>query len=283
MLAFASPKLPSISQALPAPAPLGVVEAQALASEVPCALLDVREGQTSTQHGRLSVSGPTLPGPAFNAFLLQLEGPDGPPAVAVERLDSGHCAALSAIGDLVRHSRERGGLRLVLQSSQIPVGDRLVVNVQPVPNAALYADLYSADGSVQHLHRGYFLHSRGGTDAPITATVSGPPGLRLLVVMATPASLDLEKRPTSESDAGYLTALQHALARLAPDAPEPRAEVVLLSIIAAAHPPAAPPVASARNRIPGPIDARCANIVAQVALGGGLSEADRKVLQTSCH
>jgi hypothetical protein len=282
MLAFASPKLPSISQALPSPAPLGVAEAQALASEVPCALLDVRERQSSDQHGRLSGSGPTLPGPAFNAFLRQLDGPDGPPAVAIERLDSGHCPALAVIGDLVRRSRERGGLRLGLPNSPIPVGGRLVVNVQSVPDGALYADLYSADGSVQHLHRGYFLRSRGATDVPITGTVSGSPGPSLLVVMAAPASLDLESRPTRERDADYLTALQHALTRLAAGVPEPRADVVLLSIVAAARPPAAPPVASARNRVPGPVDARCANIVAQVALGEGLSEADRKVLQTSC-
>jgi hypothetical protein len=274
MLAFASPKPPSISQALPSPAPLGVAEAQALASGVPCALLDVRERQ-----GRLSVSGPTLPGPAFNAFLRQLDGPDGPPAVAIERLDSGHCSALAVVGDLVRRSREHVSLRVGLPNSPIPVGGRIVINVQSAPDGALYADLYSAEGSVQHLHRGYFPPSRGAVDAPIVGTVLGAPGLRLLVVMATPSPLNLEKRPTSESDTGYLAVLHRVLATLSPSA---SAEVVPVSIVAATRPPVATPVTSAHARISNVNDSRCADIIAQVQLGLDLSDADRKILQTSC-
>lgn len=279
-------EFPPLRPALPAPMPSarpGLAEARALATEVPCALLDVREEPSLEGGGRLSVSGSTLPGPAFNAFMHQLDGPAGPAASAVQRLDRGHCPVLAVMTDLVRRNRKRGDLRLLVQNAPISVGGHLRAIVQGVPDGALYVDLYSAEGMVQHLQRGHFARSADGNDVSVTAPASGPAGLRLLVAMSTPSPLDLEKRPTSESDADYLPALRQELAHLTPGAREPIGEVFPLFIMAAPRPPAAAPIASEHVRLPGPPNGpRCADIVARVQLGQDMSDADRKVLQTAC-
>jgi hypothetical protein len=101
--------------------------------------------------------------------------------------------------------------------------------------------------------------------------------------MAAPVPLDLERRPISEGDAGYLAALRKVLIDLGLGSSAPRIEVVPVSIIAATHPSTLTPVTLSHGRASGPSDGRCAQIIAQVQLGESLSEADRKILQTSCH
>ena len=284
LLAFTSPALPSIL--LPSTAaPLNASEARALASGIPCALVDVREGQASNSQSRLSVSGVTLSSPAFDAFLRRLGGPNGPPVLSIKRLDNIHCPVLAVVGDIVRRSREQRPLRLVLQATSVPVGGRLGVSAQEVPNGALYVDLYSADGSVQHLRRGPLPRGPGASNVPFVVSGSGSPGLRLMVVIATPSQLNLERRPTLESDADYLPALQDALAKLGLNDFVARAEIATLTIEAAppsAQLPPLRPIPSPHSRLPNATDTRCGNIIAQVQLGVSLSDADQKILQTSC-
>jgi hypothetical protein len=260
-----------------------LAEARALAAELPCALLDVREAQSPGRPNRWLVSGAALPGPALESFLRHLDGPDGPAQVVTERLDQGYCPVLAVVADLVRRTRGQGGLRLVPQTSPAPVGGHLQLNVRPVADGALYVDLFAADGSVQHLRHGPVGRNQDGANVPVTALVSGSPGVHLLVALATPAPLALDRRPVNERDTDYLPALRRELGLLGQEAPEVRAEAIPLTIAAAARPPSVAPVAAAaKTRVSGRNDARCADITAQVQLGVGLSEADRLILQTSC-
>jgi hypothetical protein len=278
------------AQTAPAPslaAPFGLAEARTLALGVPCALIDVRESDSPTQPARLMVSGPTMPGAAFNSFVRQVEAPGRAVGVATEPLDPGHCAALAVVTDLVRRTREHGAaLRLIAPVAPVAAGGELVVAAEAIPRGALYVDLYAADGSVVHLRRGTVPDTPAASDVTTTAAAPGPPGQRLLVAITTPVPFNLGQRPATESETAYLPALQHELARLKASSVEPRAEVATLSVIAASRPIAAssrpPPPASTASRAPNPSDPRCQNIVERVTLGGALSDADRMILRTSC-
>ncbi|MFL5286600.1 MAG: hypothetical protein ACJ8AW_37910, partial [Rhodopila sp.] len=254
------PSLPALSS---------LAEARTLALGVPCALIDIQEAPSPGQSGRLLVAGPALPGAAFDSFMRRIETPGRDADVDTEPLDPGHCAALAVMTDLVRHSRERDALRVVAPSVPVPVGGQLVISAEAIPGGALYLDLYAADGSVQHLHRGPVPGTRA--EVAVTAAAPGPPGQRLLVAIATAAPLALPQRPANENEAAYLPALQHELARLGAAAVELRAEVATLSIIAASRPiavPSRPPVSSAASRPPVQGNPRCQDIVARVTLGG---------------
>lgn len=109
-VARASPVQPSSAHSLDAPS--GLAEARILALGVPCALIDVWEAQSPSQPAHLLVSGPALPGAAFNSFIRQIEVPGHPVGVATEPLDPGHCDALAVMTDLVRRTREQRALRL---------------------------------------------------------------------------------------------------------------------------------------------------------------------------
>ena len=270
---------------VPAP-PLGLDEARTLALGVPCSLIDVREALPRTQPARLLVSGPTLPGAAFDAFIHQVEIPGRAVGLATEPLDSGHCAALAVMTDLVRRSREQHPLRLIAPATPVPVGGQLTIMAETIPGGTLYVDLYAADGSVQHLRRGPVLTSSTDTDVSIPATATGPSGQRLLVAITTTLPLNLGQHPSTENEAAYLPALQHELARLGATSVELRAEIATLSVIAASRPitvssrPAPTPAISSH-----PLNAsnpRCQDIVTRVILGEALSEVDRTILRTSC-
>ncbi len=282
----ATPSPATSSPATPAPATpspanaFGLAEARSLAFGVPCALLDVVESQTSDQPVGLVVSGPMLPGAAFDAFVRQLDMHGYSVAVTTEPLDPGHCAALAAVTDLVRHSRRQGALRLAAPAAPVPVGGQLVIAAETIPGGALYVDLYAADGTVLHLRRGTGPGNPAEAEATIAAAASGPPGQRLLVAITTATPLNLAQRPASESQTAYLPVLRQELVRLGSASVQSRAEVAMLSIIAASRPVAvssrpASPVSHASNP-------RCQDIVARVMLGDTLSDADRATLRTSC-
>jgi hypothetical protein len=281
-IARTAPGQPSPSLA----APPDLAEARTLALSVPCALIDVREAQSPSQPARLLVSGPTLPGAAFDSFIRQIEAPGRAVGVATEPLDPGHCAALAVMTDLVRRSREQRALRLIAPPAPVPIGGQLAVAAETIPHGALYVDLYAADGSVQHLRRGTVAGIPAGTDVTIAAAASGPPGQRLLVAITTAAPLNLEQRPATESETAYLPALQRELARMGGTSAGPQAEVATLSIVAAPRPVAVssqpPPTPSAASRAANPSNPRCEDIVARVRLGETLSDADRATLRTGC-
>jgi hypothetical protein len=273
----------------PAPAksaPFGLPEARALALSLPCALVDVRAGESPNEGGRFYVSGPTLPGAAFDAFLQQLGGPGRLAGVTAEQVDPGHCPALAVVSDLVRRSRERGALRLVAPASPVPVGSELTITARAVPDGALYIDLYVGDGTVQHLRRGPILRAATGDDVQVSARAFGPPGQRLLVAIATPSPLDVGQRPTRESETTYLPALERELAHIAPGESTLAADVATVSIVPAVRPivaGAAPlPAASAPIRATSVGDARCQGIVEHIQLGEALSDADRAIFRSRC-
>jgi hypothetical protein len=205
--------------------------------------------------------------------------------VSTEPLAPGYCGPLGVMADVVRHTRDRGALRLVAPTSPVPTGGPIAIAAERILNGALYIDLYAPDGSVQHLRRGLVQSGPAEADVSITATASGQPGQYLLVAIATAAPLDSEQRPASESEAAYLPVLRHELARLNSASVIVRAELVPLSVIAAkpvivsSRPPAAP---APTSRAPNPINPRCQEIVARVILGETLSEPDRTLLRTSC-
>jgi hypothetical protein len=276
-----------IALATPLAVPFRLAQMRTLALRVPCALVDVREAKSPNQPDRLLVSGLTLPGAAFDAFLRQVEV-EAPPGLAVgvstEPLDSGHCTALGVMTELVRRTRERGAMRLTLPSAPVPAGGELVIAAETIPGGALYVDLYAANGSVQHLHRDVVHGGPSEIDVPVAASASGPPGQRLLAVIATPIPLNLAQRPANETQAAYLPALQRELARLAAASVEPRAEVATLSIIAGARPAAPPrtPNVATSGRPANLGNPRCHDIIARVTLGESLSDDERSILRTSC-
>jgi hypothetical protein len=278
---------PAPASPAPTAAPLSLASARGLALRVPCALIDVREGQPPDEPpDRLHVSGPTLPGAAFDSFLRVLGQAGRSVVVATDPLEPGQCAALAVITDLIQRSRERDPLQLTTPGSPIPVGGQLAVTVQALAGGALYVDLYAADGSVQHLRRGPVAGGSGVVAVPIAAPISGSSGQRLLIAITTPAPFDLAQRPANESGAAYLPALQRELAGLTPGAPEPRAELATLSVVGAARPstlvPRQPPALPSPVRTPHVVSPRCAAIVERVQLGEALSDADRTLLQTDC-
>jgi hypothetical protein len=256
--------------------------AQSLASGVPCSLIDVRGEPTSGDIGRLRLTGVALPGSPFDTFLGQLRGLGHPIDIATERLVPGHCAALAAVADLVRHSRQRSALRMTFPDTPVSVGDKLSVTIQAAGDEALYVDLYTADGAVQHLFRRSIHDSRGGADVSASAIAAGPPGQRLLVAIAGITPLNLAQRPPTENGATYLLALQREMDRVDSDAIRLRAEIALLSFVAKLPQIRQAPVVPASPRIPNLNAARCADIVGRVQLGEALSDADRSVLRTAC-
>ena len=205
--------------------PVGLPEARNLALDVPCALIDIRESKSPGQPARLLVSGPTLPGPAFDSFVRRVEAAGRAVSIATEPLDPGHCAALEGLGDMVRRSRERSPLRLIAPTAPVLVGDQLVITSEAIPGGALYVDLYAADGTVLHLRRGKVSDKLADNHLTIAATAPGPAGKRLLVAITTAVPLNLARRPTIESETTYLPVLQHELARLGDASVGPRAEV----------------------------------------------------------
>jgi hypothetical protein len=267
-------------------APLGLADARTLALGVPCALIDVREAQPHTQPARLLISGPTLPGAAFDSFIRQIEVPGRSVGVATEPIDPGHCAALAVMTDLVRGSREQHPLRLIAPTTPVPIGGQLTISVDAIPGGALYVDLYGADGSVQHLRRGTVSPNPAEADVTVAAVAAGTPGQRLLVAITTAVPLNLGQHPPTEHETSYLPQLQHELARLGATSAELRAEVATLSFIAASRPvPVAvrpAPAPTITPRAPGGSNPRCQDIVTRVILGEALSETDRAILRTSC-
>jgi len=229
--------------------PLG--DAQALAAGIPCSLINVSETTSANIKSRLHVSGPMLPGAAFDAFLGRLRGPDRLLDVTTDRIEPGECAALDAVADRVRHSRDGIPLHVVAPEAPVEAGGRLTVSVDAVSEGAIYLDLFAADGSVHHLVR-RTVPSGGGGDMHLTAAAPNPPGQRLLVAIATSAPLNLMQRPVNENAEVYLAALQNELARGSADGPEPRVEIAIVSVVAPVRPP--PPAsgaASARLQLPG--------------------------------
>ncbi|HYZ22118.1 MAG TPA: caspase family protein [Rhodopila sp.] len=271
----------------PKPPPRSALEGvRAAAMEVPCSLLDVSDTGVPDGTDYILVSGPALPGSALDAFLQRFGASGLRVGVSTQRLDRGLCPPLTAVADLVRQTRNRNALTLVVPDVPVPAGGSLMATVRNVPPGALYMDLYAADGSVQHLRRNVVPDTKGGTDVPVTAIVSGPPGPRLLVVISVPAALNLAQRPAQESMAAYLPALWREMDNVVAGDPPPRAEVATLSVIAGAPPsPPSPPREPAvrpQPHVAGRNDARCAAIIERVQLGEGLSSADREVLQTVC-
>jgi hypothetical protein len=263
-----------------APRPSSLTDARALALTVPCALIEVSDAGAS---GGLRVSGPALPGAALDGFASQIRGPDRTVDFATDRIDRGLCSALEGLGDAVRRSRQHDAFRLIVPDAPVPIDGRLTVTVPAVPDGELLVDLYAADGSVHHLARRMIPSGAGGKDITVTAPAPAPQGLRVLSVIAAPARLDLSGRPLHESAAAYLQALQGELARVATGAPEARAEIALLSVIAAVRMAAPPsPPAPAHARTPSLNSGRCADIVARTQLGEPLSDADHTFLRMSC-
>jgi hypothetical protein len=262
-----------------------VAEARTLALGLPCALIDIRETQSLGRPARLLVSGPALPGAAFDAFLNRIQYPHDI-VIATEPLDPGHCAPLAVMTDLVRHSREHAPLRLIAPVAPVPIGGAMTIATETIPNGALYVDLYATDGSVRHLHRGTVLGKPAEPDITITAAAAAPPGQHLLVAITTATPLNLAQRPESESETAYLPALQAELARLGTSSVQSRAEVAVLSIIPAPRPvtvSSRPPTSpAAMSRVPSPGNPRCQDINARVMVGETLSDADRTILRTSC-
>jgi Caspase domain len=275
--------------AIPAPAPQaksGLEEARASALGVPCALLDIEETAPPGQPPHLKISGWALQGLSFLSFLQQLETPGRNVGVATKPLDPGHCAAVAVVSDLVRRTRARRALRLVTPSTPVAAGIPMMIAVETIPNGTLYVDLLSPDGLVQHLRRGHIAASTSGSETPIALAAPGQAGQWFLVAITTATSLDLEQRPSTESEGAYLPALRGELARLAAAEIEARAEVATLSVIAAPRPvavssrsPASAPVAPRTANSTNP---RCQEIVSHVALGDTLSDADRMILRTGC-
>jgi hypothetical protein len=271
----------------PKPAPRSALEeVRAAAMEVPCSLLDVSDTGALDGTDYILVSGPALPGSALDAFLQRFGASGLRVGVSTQRLDRGLCPPLTAVADLVRQTRQQNALTLTVPDAPVPAGGSLMATVRGVPPGALYMDLYAPDGSVQHLRRNVIPDAKAGTDVPVAAVVSGPPGPRLLVVISVPTALNLAQRPAQESMAAYLPALWREMDHVAPVDPPPRAEVATLSVITGLSPsPPAPsrePAMRTQSHIPARNDARCAAITERVQLGEGLSSADREVLQTQC-
>ena len=280
------PSLSQLPPLQPAPTPFGLAEVRTLALAVPCALIDVQETPSASPPVRLVVSGPTLPGAAFDTFLRLIAAPRRPVSVATEPLDSSHCAALAVMADPVRHTRDRGSLRLTTPTNPVPIGGQFSIAAEPSGDGLLYVDLFAPDGSVQHLQRGYVKGNGAGGEVTLGAFASGPPGQRLMTAIVSAVPLDLAERPANESAVWYLPALQHELARLTAESTKLRAEVATFSFIAAARPVAvssrpmpSPPSPSRPQAVSNP---RCQDIVSRVILGESLSDADRTLLRTSC-
>jgi serine/threonine protein kinase len=236
-----------------------IADARVLAAGVPCSVLSVSETESPGNQPRLYVSGPALPGDAFDAFITGLRAADRLVDVGIQPLDPRQCPAVTGIADRVRQSRDQNPLRLIIPEISIPAGGRLNATLQGVSDGALTVDLSAGDGSVQRLLQ-RTVASDGG-DVSLTAPAPDVTGQRLLIATVSPSR----------------------------DVP-PQAEIAMLNVVAAVRPalltpapaPVSVPVAPARSRLPSLNIARCADIVSRVQLGEVLSDADRMVLQTSC-
>ena len=273
--------------ALPAPVPsvpFDFTGARSLAQGVPCALLDIRERATPQNIVPRELFGPALPGAEFDAFLRQLREQYGPMQIATQPLASGHCAAMSAVADLVRRSRAQGpALRIIAPGAPVAVGGRFKVGAAVERDMVLYVDLYEADGWVHHvLHRGLAGGSAGDVE-DMTAVEAA--GQYLVVAIATPTPLAGAQRSPRERGETYLPVLKRELSRMAStSAGSVRAEIAVVAALArpAAPPPRPSPAVAAIPRAPSLNASRCADIVARAQLGEGLSDADRAALRTSC-
>ena len=281
---------PAPVPALPAPAPapppsFDFTGARSLARGVPCALLDVRERATPQGIVPAELFGPALPGAEFDAFLRQLRGQFGSMQINTQPLASGHCAAVSALGELVRQTREQGrALRIIAPDAPVTVGGRFKIGATVERDMVLYVDLYEADGWVHHvLHRGL---AGGGIGDVEDMTAVEAPGQYLVVAIAAPTSLVTAQRSPRERGETYLPVLKRELARIASmSAGLVRAEITVLTALArqpATPSPRPPPAVAAIPRAPSLNASRCADIVARAQLGEGLSDADRAALRTSC-
>lgn len=256
------------------PAPTSVAEARNLALGLPCAVVDVANAGAS---GGLRLSGLALPGILFDAFQQDLKRGDQPLQIATERIELGQCAALEAVANHVRRSRDANGLRIAPPGTSIAVGSPLGVTVRGVPAGTLYVDLFAADGSVRHLPRQIVPHGSAGGDVDVTAPAPGPPGRYLLVAFALPGNMTLPERAANLGASDYVDALRREAARTPVDGAEAHADVAMVSIV-----PARAAAQPSPLRLPNLNAQRCADIVARVQLGEALSDADRTVLQTSC-
>jgi hypothetical protein len=279
--------VPPISPATPdSRAIQGLETVRASALAVPCALLDIEEAQPPGQPLRLMVSGPALQSASLVSFLRQLDSPGRSVAVTTKPLAPGQCPAVAVVAELVRRNREQRTLRLSVPSSPVTAGTSTKVSVEVSPNSALYVDLFSPDGSVQHLHRGNVAANTRKSDMSIALVAPGPAGQWLLVAITTAAPINLQQRPSHESEGTYLSALESELARLANMGIDARAEAAALSVVAAPRPAATSSRSSASAtsspRPANPTNPRCQEIVSRVTLGDTLSEADRTILATSC-
>jgi hypothetical protein len=211
---------------------------------------------------------------------------------SIRLIEQSHCRPIEPVAALLRTNRTSES-RLTIRPARPMISETQPLDLEgqaPTASVFLTIDLYELDGTVRHLAAGASrpvnvngrklqLGERG--EWPIT----GPPGQRLVVAIASAKPLDLGQRKASEPAAEYLAALRSALARAASAQPDPLiADVTLFETRAAAKPVQA---SDRRRETPSTTPAEpqsqpCGNILERAQLGETLSDADRAVLQSRC-
>ena len=271
-------KHPAAVASLPAPTQTSPTElARALALDVPCSVMTVLASGEA-----ITISGQALAGKEFESLLYQI-GSVVRVTDAVVKLDRAHCQAVDLMAAYVRQNRYHGAkVNIRPEQQQLPAGRRVGLTVSAPADRALYVDIYTNDGMVQHLLR---RPSPGRQTEIIEWTAAAPYGRRLLVALAPHAALDIAARPATENASAYLEALNHALRnRLdSSDAAMPFAEVAILDVTVAEPKPAvAKPVAATPPPKKNLTSTRCANIMERAQMGEPLSDGDRTALRTDC-
>ncbi len=210
----------------------GLAESREMATHVPCSVLDVTQTTGNPATARLRIGGLALPSAPLDAPVRQLASSSRPVGLDTQRLALGQCPVIAVVADAARRARTDTGLRIAIGRHQVAQGERLTISLRGTANATRLIDIYGDDKMVRHV-------PRPGATAEWTAV--GPPGRRLLVALAVPATFNLERRPEAEDTAAYLTFLRSQFDRLASaGADAPLADLALFEVSAPAPPPPPP-------------------------------------------
>ncbi len=301
--AGAGPPVAAVREAALVPPPqtigreaqLGTIRAMARAAR--CSILDAR-----TVQNRVTLNGLALPGPDWDA-LVQKTGAQqagmqqaGMQQAGVQQAGAGRgvrvvpegvtflppfaCAILDRLGELIRHTREEGGL-LVLTRQAPARGNQAVFRVRGVTEPVLTLDLFQV-GGVIHL-----VSPTPTTDGSLTVALPDGrvTGVGILLAVSSAGPLELGTRPRAEIAGPYLAAVAEAVGRqgdaridlgvIDVRAPPIRAAPVNNGPVPAVRAATPPPRAPARSP-------QCAAILDRAQLGEAPSEQDRALLRSSC-